>query len=649
MKTFSHLILTCALLISCGNIYAQSEQKTTIVNENGYKLIKIADKYHCPYDISDNKKHVVFQAWGEGLSYYWSEETGVIEFSGNGYAVSDEGVVAGWFVNEEFYYVAGLWHPNTQKWEFLGMNPDVPQYADFDYNSAWTMSNDGKILGIMQYDANWNTYTYTWSEREGYVKLSNGQSTVTRPQAMNNDGSVLAGFYVDDIGYRAPCYWLGGELFPISSYLGESWGVSPNGRFVCGNLKNSQGNAFIYDITNDELILIKNTLEDYKGTMTAMCVTDNGDAFGYICIGDPVDYTQRRGFAYVDGKLMKFEDYLMINGVDEADSWTTYCVNSVTPDGKTFLGAAQTKAEECTFVITIGEAPCKAPENLIYTIDENNYNTVTLRWDAPEDADNVTYEIYTSYTEIDPIYQGITDTFFTIENMDAGLYKFVVKANWNGECLSNPSNAVELTIYPCNPDDMCELTFKMLDGYGDGWNEAYIDIRSESNDFSYTIGLKKEGLDTVTQTISICPDYYYFTWSRGEFDEEISFSILFDGTEIYKADTGKIDFMFNTNFLQYDIDCNENENDEVITNITNIEHHKLEIHPNPVNDKLYIEAETEIEEVVVYDVYGRIQNLRNSEDQNLRTSVDVTNLNSGVYFVKIKTEDGNITKRFVKQ
>ena len=73
------------------------------------------------------------------------------------------------------------------------------------------------------------------------------------------------------------------------------------------------------------------------------------------------------------------------------------------------------------------------------------------------------------------------------------------------------------------------------------------------------------------------------------------------------------------------------------------------IYPNPVHDKLYIETEAEIEEVVVYDVYGRIQNLRNSETQKLRNSIDVSNLNSGVYLIKINTENGIITKRFIKE
>ena len=37
-----------------------------------------------------------------------------------------------------------------------------------------------------------------------------------------------------------------------------------------------------------------------------------------------------------------------------------------------------------------------------------------------------------------------------------------------------------------------------------------------------------------------------------------------------------------------------------------------------------------------------------SETQKLRNSIDVTDLNSGVYFVKVRTENGNIVKRIIK-
>ena len=72
------------------------------------------------------------------------------------------------------------------------------------------------------------------------------------------------------------------------------------------------------------------------------------------------------------------------------------------------------------------------------------------------------------------------------------------------------------------------------------------------------------------------------------------------------------------------------------------------IYPNPANDKLYIEVETEIKEIVVYDIYGKTQKLKNSESQNLRISVDLSNLNAGIYFIRLVTNDGVITKQFVK-
>ncbi len=75
---------------------------------------------------------------------------------------------------------------------------------------------------------------------------------------------------------------------------------------------------------------------------------------------------------------------------------------------------------------------------------------------------------------------------------------------------------------------------------------------------------------------------------------------------------------------------------------------KVEIYPNPVNDILYIEAETETLTIEIYDVYGRVQNLRNSETQKLRNSIDLSDLKSGIYFVKINTEKGNIVKRIIK-
>ena len=74
------------------------------------------------------------------------------------------------------------------------------------------------------------------------------------------------------------------------------------------------------------------------------------------------------------------------------------------------------------------------------------------------------------------------------------------------------------------------------------------------------------------------------------------------------------------------------------------------LYPNPVNDKLYVETLTQTQTLIVeiYDIYGRQQDNKTTRQQG-NLSVDVTNLNSGVYFVKVVTENGEAVRRFVKK
>ena len=74
----------------------------------------------------------------------------------------------------------------------------------------------------------------------------------------------------------------------------------------------------------------------------------------------------------------------------------------------------------------------------------------------------------------------------------------------------------------------------------------------------------------------------------------------------------------------------------------------INFYPNPVKDKLYIETDVEIEDVVVYDVFGRQQDNKTTRQQGDAT-IDVSKLDAGVYFVKIKTAEGENVKRIIKR
>ena len=55
-----------------------------------------------------------------------------------------------------------------------------------------------------------------------------------------------------------------------------------------------------------------------------------------------------------------------------------------------------------------------------------------------------------------------------------------------------------------------------------------------------------------------------------------------------------------------------------------------------------------VEEIAVYDIYGRLamsQQVGKSASQQV---VDVAKLNRGIYFVNIKTDNGEIIRKVVK-
>ena len=74
----------------------------------------------------------------------------------------------------------------------------------------------------------------------------------------------------------------------------------------------------------------------------------------------------------------------------------------------------------------------------------------------------------------------------------------------------------------------------------------------------------------------------------------------------------------------------------------------LLLYPNPVNDRLYIETEVEVEEVVVYTITGVVVGQQTTVNGQQTSSIDVSNLKNGVYFVKVVTENGKAVKRIIK-
>ena len=68
----------------------------------------------------------------------------------------------------------------------------------------------------------------------------------------------------------------------------------------------------------------------------------------------------------------------------------------------------------------------------------------------------------------------------------------------------------------------------------------------------------------------------------------------------------------------------------------------IQIYPNPTTDQLLIETDLHLEFVELYDITG------NFFGKLLINEIDLTNFKSGVYFLKIYTEEGVAIKKFIK-
>ena len=72
------------------------------------------------------------------------------------------------------------------------------------------------------------------------------------------------------------------------------------------------------------------------------------------------------------------------------------------------------------------------------------------------------------------------------------------------------------------------------------------------------------------------------------------------------------------------------------------------IYPNSVGNELFITAELNVEEISVYDVYGRQAMNQQVNESTRQQVINVADLKAGIYFVKIKAEGGEVVKRFIK-
>jgi hypothetical protein len=322
----------------------------------------LVEEYLFPVSIDPTGEHIVIVPFGvSGETIYWTSDAGAVVIPGDAKDVNAEGNVGGTFLNENFpgggvEETAGIYDAIAAQWGFLGMNPEYPSASDEGYNVGWGMSDDGNTVVGMQWHDGWSVTAFKWTEADGYTMIGDLMEYDTRASGISRNGEVIYGWVSSDFGYWRPVIWHDDTYTLVAGddASGEAMCASPNGNYVAGI---TDFNAFIWSV--DGGLVNFGSDQDFPTSLL-----DDGSVFGFNTVFPP---TLREAF-YRDpeGNMMSFNDYAEARGMEDAQQWTFYSINDVTPDGDKFIGAGvNPDGQDVCFLIDFSDEPQYYNLNLV--------------------------------------------------------------------------------------------------------------------------------------------------------------------------------------------------------------------------------------------------------------------------------------------
>ena len=367
---------------------------------------------------------------------------------------------------------------------------------------------------------------------------------------------------------------------------------------------------------------------------------------------------------------------------------TVYKINKT--NGALTQVATISNRVESFAIVTDPPTPCDPISNLSHSV--NNAN-VTLTWDAAPGSPTG-YEI--SY-DGNPL-TTVTTTTYTHTNVPDGLHTYGVTAKFDGACI--PFGV----FVPIIVGNYCQFRIEMEDSKGDGWCDAaedfsFIEIYHNAKKI-FECTVPYDSYSATAYPVLPVGELAFVWFSGNDNDEECSFKIFNSENDIifelsaggiyagkffdYDNDCGGIfveetfynlyrdgeiivEKTKNTSFTDDKFDiykehtwvvtvvCGETESEPVEVTKVNcdevgvkeVKNIAFTIVPNPAKDKIEIKAENEFSKVEIVNFLGQTV-LTHTNDTKI-TTIDVSNLNAGVYFVRIISNLGTSVQKFVKQ
>ena len=218
-------------------------------------------------------------------------------------------------------------------------------------------------------------------------------------------------------------------------------------------------------------------------------------------------------------------------------------------------------------------------------------------------------------------------------------YKLVSSVNWT----TGTANTTSFPMTGLQSNANYEVRVKALCSPNESAFTTPVPFTTLGGQVTYTITATAFGNGTITpsgtvtvnqgesQTFNFTPD-----------QNHLIVSVLVDGTPIVGTPstyTFSNVIANHTIHVDFSVGINENELAQLV-----------ELFPNPTTSIIELRLKTDdlhIKECKVFDMYGKLMRVIPIHAET--TSIDVTDFASGVYFVRMESERGTISKKFVKK
>ena len=276
------------------------------------------------------------------------------------------------------------------------------------------------------------------------------------------------------------------------------------------------------------------------------------------------------------------------------------------------------------------EDNCPIPENLKATVELNNPDygkkyKVICTWDAIEGVDGYAVYVSTQYYPEGMWMGNVANTEFVMgSDVEGQLYFSVLTiCDAENEIVSDRSEEVSVILSEDEVEDFNAIKAPTnLTATANSTSSIELTWDAVENANSYFVYCNDEEIANITATTYVVEnleyntEYCYTVTAMGVDTES-------DPSEEACAKTLGESLIEGTGFFK--------------------------VFPNPVSDNITVYTNLGISEVNIYNILGVNVYNETAALNNSRLDINVSDFNEGVYFIKVKTEDKEIVKRFIKK